>query len=271
VEELLKIDTGLCQGQKPNIDVNMFKNLGYIAGGAILRWFVGEPQNGDIDIFPNSLKNLELIQDDISKKLPYNPIIINNENAITYKNKIQIIKRHLSPYAVPYAVCYPPYDIVKEFDFYHCQFIWDGNDDYIQATPLAIITSLNKHLMINNMNRHKEMNTLKRAFKYCARGYLPCSKTLKTIIKSVSNINKENICRQMSEYISETIPNNDHDIFESRNILNTLSKWNKKICEKHMVEPIKYNDTTICPFCFMEAKNIKNNEINNKFEIIDFD
>ena len=180
MKEIVVIDSSLMRGKKPDIEP-LYKGLGVIAGGAIRRWFTGEPQNSDIDIFAFNESSLELINQAYNSRYKG----INTGNAITYNGNIQVIRVLTGTVA----------ELFDKFDFAHCCFAYDG--ELIYTTPKAIISSLRKHLMINNLNPLFAMDSLRRMFKYQRQGYTPCNGTLIDISLAIQSLTSEQIVNQV--------------------------------------------------------------------------
>jgi len=158
-------------GRLPSMSIDLPQGF-VIAGGAIRRWFTGEEQTSDIDLFRvDGKEEYELPIKGLSKKR-------STQIQDTYKlgnQTVQVIKR--------------PYDsienLIESFDYQHCQFSYDGTTIY--ATKEAIITSVRKHLSLNNVIEGFELDTLRRAFKYCKQGFMPCVGTIQAIGKMLQD------------------------------------------------------------------------------------
>lgn len=178
---MMTLNEKYMRGQKPDFDILAYNLDGFwIAGGSIRRWFTGEKQNSDIDIFCNS----DNVVDNLCVKLNLTTDI-NNERYITFKNSpIQII---INPKFVSMEEC------INHFDFTICQFAWDGQR--IIATQDAIISTLRHHLAVNEIQPGFEVDSLRRAFKYANAGYQPCMGTIRDMAISLQreeiDINKQ--------------------------------------------------------------------------------
>lgn len=176
---LVKIDKTQLLGAKPDLP---FPKDGWIAGGAIRGWFSGTEKLVDIDIFFNSEEACNSYSIEVLKR---KNLLNANPNAETYSwngTRVQCIRRAWYP---------TKEDLLDSFDFTVCQFVWDGIDVY--ATPEAIVSVLRNHLGAHNINKEFAVDSLRRAFKYCKRGYHPCNGTIEKIALSLQNLTPEEI------------------------------------------------------------------------------
>jgi len=168
------------RGKKPDC-VNL-TNGTFIAGGSIRRWFTGEPQKSDIDIFGSESALVEFVKENNLG----NPIS-ENKNATTYKlngKAIQCIK-HFSGSVDDTLDC---------FDYKHCQFAWDGETIY--TTLEAVVCALRRSLMVHKIQEGFELDSLRRAFKYQKQGYEPCLGCLKLIADSFRDVDEQQLQNQ---------------------------------------------------------------------------
>ena len=177
------IPEGLMYGRKPELELPEDGSV-WIAGGAIRRWFTGEKQDpkSDIDLFAMDFDRLTAYAKGMKFRQVYD-----TKNATTYKWRDQTIQtiKLTSP---------TPEESMAKFDFKHCQFAYDGKKIY--ATDEAVICSLRKHLMFNNMLKGYEVDTLRRAFKYQREGYTPCGGTLRDLARALRGLTEEEIAGQ---------------------------------------------------------------------------
>lgn len=179
---MIRINPFLYRGDKPNV---ILVENSWMGGGAVRRWFTGEKQDSDIDIFFTGEKPLNNF---IEENKLINKIY-ETENAISFKKNNQTIQ--LIKYYSP-----TPQDCIEKFDYYHCQFV-SFEDGFIEATQEAIICALTKKLMVNNIQVGYELDSLRRAFKYYKQGYEPCLGCLKTIGESFVGIEQESLNTQL--------------------------------------------------------------------------
>ena len=156
-------------GEKP--DVTLVPGT-VIAGGAVRRWFSGEKQDSDIDIF---------CKDSESEKsfITINNLVERSRNdriVMFIKSPIQLI---LKPQLVT------PEDLLDHFDFVHCQFAYDGTE--IITTIEAILSVARKHLAVHSIQKGFEIDSLRRAFKYAKQGYWPCIGTIRDLCKAINS------------------------------------------------------------------------------------
>lgn len=177
---VIKIDKSLLLG--PAIDVPVPVN-GWIAGGAIRRWFAGKEDLSDVDVF---FQNEQAFNDYIvllaqkgAKPLASHP------NAVTYEYqqvRVQCIR----------VKWYATLDeLLDSFDFTVCQFAWNGTEFF--ATPEATISVLRNHLGAHNISQNFAVDSLRRAFKYCKKGYHPCNGTIQKIAHSLRTLTEQQV------------------------------------------------------------------------------
>lgn len=156
----------------------------WIAGGAVRRWFAGEETLSDVDVFAPAEANLTQLISEVKNITKLD----STKNADTYasgNNRIQLIKHYrLTPEL-----------LVQSFDFNICQFVWSENGIY--ATQEAVIGTLRKHLAIATITKEFAIDSLRRAFKYQRKGYLPCNGTIRDISNVIATLTKEEIETQV--------------------------------------------------------------------------
>ena len=81
------------------------------------------------------------------------------------------------------------------FDFTVCQFGWDGKD--IFGTSLGLVSALRGHLGVHKIDKALATDSLRRAFKYAAKGYKPCHATIRDLGLSFNSLAKEEIENQI--------------------------------------------------------------------------
>jgi len=170
------VDEKLMRGKKPAVP---YGNGWWVAGGAVRRWFTGEKQDSDIDVFCADDESEKRFIDEAKLSKP-----THKGDRVTTYGKIQVIHlRFRSP-----AEC------INHFDFHHCMFAYDG--DKVYSTTEAVCAALRKHLSINAVQSGYELDTLRRAFKYHACGYKPCIGTLRDMMTSFSKLTAETVEQQ---------------------------------------------------------------------------
>lgn len=182
--DLIVLADKMMRGRPPKIDMDGISELCFVAGGSVRRWFVGEKQTSDIDIFPLIKEN----EKEIVSTLELKELIWKNKNTDTYR-KDGVVYQIIHRYAKSEDI------LLDTFDFCHCQFAWDGKK--VSATPNAIITALRKHLMVHKFQEGYEMDSLRRAFKYQRQGYTPCWGTLQDIAKQIGLLEDKDIEKQV--------------------------------------------------------------------------
>mgnify|MGYP000934662537 CR=1 FL=1 len=167
---LITIKEELMLGKKPDVTV---PEGCWMAGGAVRRWFTGEPQNSDVDLFTSSEEIAKANIPSSAKEF---------KNCWTYRengHKVQFIKIYF-----PTVI-----DCVSKFDFTICQFVYVKG--YVQATLDAIITASRKRLAVAAIQPSYEMDSLRRAFKYSKAGYSPCAGTIRELFKAIQGATTE--------------------------------------------------------------------------------
>ena len=162
-------------GKPPQFDLESIVGLAHIAGGAIRRWFTGEPQESDIDLFPvneAACKELLGVFGKPAFSTPTTDTFVHNN-----KQTVQIVKLYFED-------IYKLFDI---FDYCHCQFGYSASGE-IHATDVAIMSALRKHLRVHRFQPGHEIDSLRRAFKYQRSGFTPCAGTIRDIATAMLNI-----------------------------------------------------------------------------------
>lgn len=165
-KELLSVIDKFC-GAIPTEIAELIKNQGYIAGGAIVNSVLSEPIN-DYDIFLKEANAAHEIKQyftntrrpfDIFKQYETRAI---TENGVTLKLKekgeiIQIVTRFTGP----------PTRVFESFDFEHCMCYFDflTHDLYYNKELIMGKT------LIYSVEDNYPVNAMKRAFKFCNRGW----------------------------------------------------------------------------------------------------
>lgn len=179
--QIIKLEQEMMMGEKPKVNP---VNGTYVAGGSIRRWFTGEKQLSDIDVFGSD----EGIKEFIKFHKLSSPLSQTN-NADSYfasGRTIQIIKLKFDSME----------DAIDHFDFVHCQFAWGGEDNII-ASLKGILCSLRKKLMVHKIQEGYELDSLRRAFKYQRQGYTPCVGCLHEIASSFRDKTAEQLKEQL--------------------------------------------------------------------------
>lgn len=161
------------RGVKP--DVRLVPGT-WVAGGAVRRWFTGEKQENDIDIFCSNLSEYDGVADEFIK---VNDLTerIRNERMVMFKNSpIQLL---LQPRFTTSR------ETIEHFDFTLCQFAWIGGE--IIATLEGVLSTLRNHLAVAKIQSGFEIDSLRRAFKYAKQGYQPCIGTVRDLATALNN------------------------------------------------------------------------------------
>jgi hypothetical protein len=180
------VNKALCRGVNPISEFEKFEELpAVIAGGSIRKWFVGEKQDSDIDIFPIDTEDYTPIQEYFKLKNK----VYSTKNADTYRDhgKIyQIIKMKKKSID----------ELLDSFDYKHCQFAYDGKE--IHSTPEAVITATRKQLMIHKYQKGLEINSIMRSYKYCRKyNFQPCLGFIKELSSIFDRLKPEEIQEQI--------------------------------------------------------------------------
>ena len=182
--ELIKLDQGAFIGKRPII--SPAKDV-WIAGGAIRQWFNDGESMSDIDIFGKSQQALDNF---INEKLWAANKISEQDNLSSFSLNGQLIQ------VIKYDYYDSVHDLLDSFDFTVCQFAWDG--EIVYSTEASIVSVLRKHLRVHQITKELAADSLRRAFKYQRKGYIPCLGTLKDIALSFQNLTEEEIKQQIT-------------------------------------------------------------------------
>ena len=166
----------------------------WIAGGAPLAWYKGEPVKSDIDVYFKTESDFNKLYDTFKEEkltegqfFKFGPvknkdvrIIFDSDNAITirYKEKwtIQLIRHTF--YKSPQA-------IIDNFDISVCQLVTDGYNNLIFG-PNTLRDIKSNTLRIENYRA----GCVSRLVKYMAYGYKPVEGTLENII-NIPNLDED--------------------------------------------------------------------------------
>jgi hypothetical protein len=176
---LITIDPILMLGKKPDIPI---PTLGWIAGGAIRGWFTGNEKLSDIDVFFNNKDSFEKYIGEL-QKLGYEKIG-EHKNAMTFSNGQNLVQ------CIIVKIYKDVIELLDSFDYTICQFAYDGT--MIYSTPLALISTLRKHLGIHQITENP-VDSLRRAFKYAKKGFYPCNGSLQKIAHSLRTLTEKQI------------------------------------------------------------------------------
>lgn len=166
--ELIELKEPEMRGRKPELAVP--DNFA-IAGGSVRRWFTGEKQDSDIDLF--RIDGKEEYDVELKGWSKGNSTLM-ADNYFKNRQQVQVIKRAYKSIEAMF----------ENFDFHHCQFAYT-NDGKIYSTKKGVICALRKHLSFNNIEEEFELDTLRRAFKYQRQGYTPCAGTIGRLAKAL--------------------------------------------------------------------------------------
>ena len=159
---------------------------GWMAGGAVRRWFTNAEKLSDVDyFFPNEVSFL-----DFKKFLITNGYKEESSNP----NVTTLLKGEITVQCITIKYYETVEALLESFDFNLCQFAWDGKDIY--STPEAIISVGRNHLGVNKLEGNV-MDSLRRAFKYCRKGFYPCNGTLMKIAESLRGLSEEDMKNSM--------------------------------------------------------------------------
>jgi hypothetical protein len=175
---IAKLDKTLFLGKK--IDVPVMG--GWVAGGAIRRWFGSDENLSDVDMFFNSEASFENYRKEYLGKAT---LLHETPNALTYdynEMRLQLIR-------VKWFVTLE--ELLDSFDFTVCQFAWDGNNFF--ATPEALVSVLRKHLGVHKIQKDFAVDSLRRAFKYAKKGFYPCNGSLQQMALSLRELSVEEV------------------------------------------------------------------------------
>jgi len=175
------IHESLMVGQKP--DFVPFPNRAWIAGGAIRRWFAGTEELSDVDVFFPSQEVFDAYVQTLTGN-GFSKTYV-SQNADTYSNGKHLVQ------CIKVNFFKDVNELFDSFDFTLCQFAWDGNKIY--STTEAIISVLRKHLGVHKIKEEFAVDSLRRAFKYCSKGYKPCSGTIIDLANSMIGLTKEKV------------------------------------------------------------------------------
>lgn len=182
--DLIKLEQETFIGQRPIVSPT--KDV-WIAGGAIRQWFNDGELMTDIDVFG---KNQESLDNFISEKLWAAEKISEQNHLSSFSLNGQLVQ------VIKYDYYDSIHNLLDSFDFTVCQFAWDGKTVY--STEAAIVSVLRKHLRVHQITKELAADSLRRAFKYQRKGYIPCLGTLKDIALSFQNLTEEQIKEQIT-------------------------------------------------------------------------
>ncbi len=176
--EYIKLKESHMAGRKPEITLI---DGSWVAGGSVRRWFSGEKQDSDIDVFLAD-------KDSLPRLVEVNGLV----ERVRYKDRVVMFKN--SPVQV---ILEPQFGNMREcidhFDFTICQFAWDGNE--IISGVEAILSVMRKNLAIHSVQAGYEVDTLRRAFKYQRCGYRPCIGTIRDLVASIRSATDEDAAK----------------------------------------------------------------------------
>jgi len=168
---LIRVPQSQCLGEKPTLKLPY---NAWIAGGAARRWFTGEPQESDVDVFFSDVDELDTF---IELNGLQRELAVTTDTYMMWESprRIQAIKHRFFG---------SPGEVVDSFDFCLCQFIV-GSDGTLLATLEAITSTLRRHLAVNRIDPDFALDSLRRAFKYAKAGYWPCIGTLRDLATGI--------------------------------------------------------------------------------------
>jgi len=178
---IIQLKTDFMRGSIPPVSPT---NGVFICGGAVRRWFSGKEKLSDIDVFAPTPQHHQ----DFLATLGKVQLLVETTNATTYEwedKTIQLIKFY-----------YPTLEAaIDSFDFNICQFGW--TEEGVFATPEAIVGVLRNHLSVNKINPGFEADSLRRAFKYQLKGFIPCAGTIRDLAMSFTGLEPAQIQAQI--------------------------------------------------------------------------
>lgn len=151
------------KGDKP--DIKLVRGC-WLAGGAIRRWYSGEPQHGDFDIFFADRASIVNFLH-ANKHIMGKELVLESEELLVYRlengRTIQLILDFGTK---------TPQETIDKFDFTICQFALDHTGEII-STPASQRDVENKKLRIveGGLRKGYEVNLMRRAMKYIGQGY----------------------------------------------------------------------------------------------------
>lgn len=181
---LIELDQNSFRGEKPQISPS--KDV-WFAGGAIRQWFQDGEAASDIDVFG---KSQEALDGFIKEKLSSAKKLFEKDHLYSFSLNGQIIQ------VIKYNYYENINNLIDSFDFTICQFGWDGNT--VWASESAIVSCLRGHLRVHKITPELAADSLRRAFKYQLKGYIPCLGTLKDLVLSFQGLSKEEIEKQIT-------------------------------------------------------------------------
>lgn len=181
---LIKLDQSVFLGSRPQVAPS--KDV-WLAGGAIRQWFKGGEAASDVDVFG---KNQEALDNFIKEKLSSAKKLSERDHLISFSLNGQIIQ------VIKYDYYENISNLLDSFDFTICQFGWDGEAAW--ATEPALVSCLRGHLRVHKIAPELAADSLRRAFKYQLKGYIPCLGTLKDLALSFQGLSKEAVEQQIT-------------------------------------------------------------------------
>ncbi len=158
-----------------SIGITICKDGPWIAGGAILKTFIGEPIDTDIDVFFASNeqlyecfvkmeKNSKLVSESkFSKTFEF----LSEHNGVESTKKIQFVNYVYKPKAS---------EIISEFDINICQFAFDGERIVVEDDVLEHVRNRKMKILVDKITHAG--STLKRIVKYSRKGFVATDENL---------------------------------------------------------------------------------------------
>lgn len=167
----------------------------YIAGGSLVRWFMGKSEyDTDIDIWAGSPNSWNAVKDafEIHLKKPENKKEVHSNNYILNIGdrafNIQLVGKEY----------YKRFDL-EEFDIHACQIALLGNDNVL-ITEQALASLVNKKITLNPTGIISANYTIKRIHKYAGLGMSLDQKTLKFILQHSDENTLKTILNTKEDY-----------------------------------------------------------------------
>jgi len=158
----------------------------YLAGGAIRRMLIGQPQDSDLDFFFADKESENSLRDHLNSLTSVSVLCertgdfvetytILDPETIACKVKIQLI------FGEHYRT---PEDLIDSFDFTICQFVTDL--DWIKYESVSVADLKARQLEPCGITR--AVSSLKRLIKYHQQGFTMSNAAIKRFLEQVANI-----------------------------------------------------------------------------------
>lgn len=158
-----------CKGTKPQV---ILPQGSWVAGGAVRRWYMGEPQDADYDVFTTGEEATQafLKANGLSE---FDGLTAPMGFATNY-GVVSVNKHHFPNIR----------EVLDYFDFTICQFLWDGGP-VIKVNRRAIRDAEKKRLVVHNLRLDTILSSMWRISKYGLQGYRISFGELKKIATAI--------------------------------------------------------------------------------------